>query len=62
MYVDDDLCQGHNLCMRDAPAVFLHREEDGHAVLASHEVPVADEAAVRRAVGSCPERAIRIVE
>lgn len=60
--VDPTRCQGHTLCAMTAPDLFTLREEDGHAEVGDGEVPPALEAAARRAVQGCPERAIEIIE
>jgi len=58
--VDPDVCQGHTLCSLAAPEIFLLREEDGHAFVASDVVPPDLEAMVRKAVETCPEGAISV--
>lgn len=58
--VDPDVCQGHTLCALAAPQIFLLGEEDGHAYVASGEVPPELEDAVRRAAATCPEGAITV--
>ncbi len=60
--VDESKCQGHTLCAMNAPALFGLRDEDGHSFALVAEVPPAEEAAARRALESCPERAISIVD
>lgn len=60
--VDARRCQGHTLCSLAAPGVFLLREADGHARVASELVPAGQEDAVRRAAAGCPEQAISIDE
>lgn len=62
VFVDPDVCQGHTLCHLAAPDLFLLREEDGHSYVVSEEVPPDREAAVRKAVATCPEGAIRLDE
>lgn len=56
----EDVCQGHTLCAATGPAIFVLREEDGHAVVVSTEVPAEHEAAAERAALGCPEQAIVI--
>ena len=58
--VDPAICQGHTLCNLAAPQVFLLAEDDGHAYVASEEVPSELEDAVRKAAATCPEGAITI--
>lgn len=60
--VDPSKCQGHTLCNMQSPELFELREEDGHSVVKSEEVPKELEEAARRAVTGCPESAIEIVE
>jgi ferredoxin len=60
--VDENRCQGHTLCAMAAPDLFDLREDDGHSVVKVEEVPTSLEGAVRRAVESCPERAISITD
>lgn len=59
--VDSGKCQGHQMCSVAAPDVF-GSDDYGYAVVLVDPVPVEFEAAVRRAEGNCPERAISIVE
>jgi len=56
--VDLELCQGHTMCAMTAPQVFLLSEEDGRAHVPEPEVPEDLEAAVVKAAGRCPERAV----
>jgi ferredoxin len=56
--VDDDRCRGHGVCTAICPEVFA-LGPDGYAVVAVAEVPATSENAVRDAVDSCPEQAIR---
>ncbi len=60
--VEEERCQGHTLCAMAAPEVFDLREDDGHSVVKLEEVPTRLAGAVRRAVDSCPERAISITD
>jgi ferredoxin len=60
--VDDELCQGHARCGLTAPEVFGLSDEDGHAVVLCDPVPSEYEAAARRAVIGCPERALQLLE
>ncbi|WP_067693793.1 ferredoxin [Nocardia jejuensis] len=60
--VDPDRCQGHTLCAMIAPKAFELSEIDGHSSPVSEDVPADQEAEVREAVHSCPERAISISE
>lgn len=62
VHIDPDVCQGHTLCAVAAPEIFLLREDDGHAYVATAEVPSGYEDRVRKAVATCPEGAISIEE
>jgi ferredoxin len=59
--VDDNRCQGHNLCHRAVPEIFRVREDDGHAYVDTEEVAADLQGRVRLAVLNCPEGAIHIV-
>jgi ferredoxin len=60
--VDDSKCQGHTLCAMNAPTLFGLRDDDGHSFVLVDEVPEGDETAARKALESCPERAINITD
>ena len=60
--VDESKCQGHTLCAMTAPKLFGLRDDDGHSYVLVDELPSDEEAGARRAVESCPERAISIVD
>ncbi|MEU8896037.1 ferredoxin [Nocardia sp. NPDC048505] len=60
--VDPDRCQGHTLCAMIAPKAFELSDIDGHSSPVSADVPADQEAEVREAAHSCPERAISISE
>jgi ferredoxin len=55
--IDEDGCRGHGICTTICPEVFL-LNDDGYSEVISPDVPAELEDAVRRAVASCPERAI----
>jgi ferredoxin len=58
--VDLDLCQGHGVCVSEAPALF---ELDGDKVRVLDAAPAPDlQAAARLAAKYCPTGAIRIQE
>ena len=57
--VDRGLCTGHGRCYALAPDV-VDADDDGYGVVRSEQVPVAQEAAARRAAANCPEDAISI--
>jgi ferredoxin len=58
---DYDRCEGHGLCVDQAPDVF---ELDDEGDLVHHfdgtDLPAAHEASGRRAVDSCPVAALRL--
>jgi len=59
---DPDLCQGHGVCVNEAPDVFA-LDDETRVVRILDERPDADgRAAVESAVRHCPTRAIEIVE
>ena len=64
--VDQLRCQGHTLCAKSAPEVFLLDDDDGHASvadsIAAGGVPAELWDAVRDAARGCPEMAIVISE
>ena len=62
MHVDETKCQGHTLCYFTAPALFLLREEDGHAYVVDEQVPPGLEDLARKAALGCPEQAIVVDE
>jgi len=57
--IDAQLCQGHAMCALACPELFQLSDEDGHAFIEDENVPVEHEAAVEKAVRSCPEGAIQ---
>jgi sterol 14-demethylase len=63
--IDLDLCQGHAVCMGEAPEVFeVERNEDGEdkVVLRMQQPPPELRAKVEAAVRHCPTRALSIEE
>jgi ferredoxin len=63
--VDRELCQGHGVCMDEAPEVFLVVERAGNysqTALVQESPPEALRAKVEAAVRLCPNRALKIVE
>lgn len=60
--VDDDVCQGHQMCAIAAPEVFGADDIGNTVVLIEGEIPADLETKARRAEGNCPERAITIIE
>ena len=59
--VDYDLCQGHQVCMSEAPEVFSV-PADGQVRLLQEAPPEALRAKVSLAVKYCPTHALKIVE
>jgi len=59
--VDEKLCQGHARCNAMAPEIF-DLDDWGHARPGEHAVPPGREEEAERAVRSCPEMAISILE
>lgn len=53
-------CQGHTLCAMAAPAVFVPRDEDGHATVAADPIPDELRVQTQAAADGCPEQAIVI--
>lgn len=62
VFVDPQRCQGHTLCKLTAPDIFTLDDTDGHSQAIDGDVPSDQEAAVRMAVGGCPEQAITLGE
>jgi ferredoxin len=63
--IDRELCQGHGVCMDEAPDVFLVIERAGEYSQTSllTETPPEDQRArVEAAVRGCPNRALKLVE
>jgi ferredoxin len=59
--VDPDQCEANAVCMGIEPRVFQVDDEDKLHILVD-EVPAEMEDAVRRAVDSCPKRALYLSE
>lgn len=57
--IDHDACTGHGRCYTLAPALFT-ADDEGNGQVIDELVPPEREADARRAVGSCPERAVLI--
>ncbi|MBM4382375.1 MAG: ferredoxin [Deltaproteobacteria bacterium] len=63
--IDRDLCQGHGVCMGEAPEAFLVVEragDHGQAQLLLDPIPETMRAQVEAAVKYCPNRALKLVE
>ena len=61
MLLDKDLCQGHAVCVGEAPEVF-YIGEDGKVALHDLALTAAHHSKVRAAQKFCPTRAIRLRE
>lgn len=57
VWVDDQRCRGHGMCLTLCPDVFS-LTDDGYAEAIDAEVPTDLEAAAREAIACCPEQAI----
>ena len=57
--IDTDACTGHGRCYTLAPALF-DCDDEGFGQVIDEAVPLEHEPDARRAVASCPERAISI--
>jgi ferredoxin len=57
--IDVDLCQGHGVCMNEAPEVF-RLEKDGHVTILIEEPPETLRAKVANALRYCPTGAISL--
>jgi ferredoxin len=59
--VDPTVCQGHALCEAVASDLFT-LDDEGYSNVDETEVPAGLEELARRAMQTCPERAITILE
>ena len=57
VWVDDERCCGHGVCVMLCPEVFT-LTDDGYSVAIDADVPAEFEAAVQEAIKCCPEQAI----
>jgi ferredoxin len=57
VWVDDQKCRGHGMCLTLCPHVFS-LTEDGYAEAIDSDVPTELEAAAQEAIECCPEQAI----
>ena len=57
VWVDDQRCRGHGVCVTVCPEVFS-LTDDGYAVAITSDVPTGSEAATQEAIDCCPEQAI----
>lgn len=61
LQIDGTVCQGHAQCQIVAPSLFS-ADEWGHAIALSDNVVAEQLKLARKAVASCPERAIQLIE
>ncbi len=59
--IDAALCTGHGLCYAVAPAL-VAPDDRGYGVVVAPELDAGSLERSRRAVSSCPERAVSIVD
>jgi ferredoxin len=57
VWVDDQRCRGHGVCVSLCPDVF-DLTDDGYAEAIDSDVPTEFEEATQEAIQSCPEQAI----
>lgn len=55
-----DRCHGHQMCAIAAPALFGSDDYGNATVLVEGELSPEQEAAARKAVNNCPERALEL--
>ena len=60
--IDSERCQGHGRCYDLAPELFGDDDEGYGQVLGDGVVPPEREHDARRAVTTCPEQAIELIE
>jgi ferredoxin len=60
--VDFDLCQGHGVCVEEAPELFALDTATSKTVVRDESPPEALRAKLTAAVKYCPTRALRVVE
>jgi ferredoxin len=60
LLLDNDRCQGHQMCAIAAPELFGSDEIGNAVLLVGGDVPSELEAKARRAAANCPERAITV--
>lgn len=61
LWVDPARCQGHARCFMLAPETF-YIDEEGYSHVIEGREQSYDEEKVRKAVRSCPERAIKVLD
>jgi ferredoxin len=58
--VDRDLCQGHGMCVVEAPTVFALGRGDDQVTVLQEEPSEAADTQVRQAVSYCPTMALAL--
>ena len=59
--VNRETCQGHNRCSMTCPEIYKI-DAEGYAFVEVEEVPTEHEENARRALETCPENAISMIE
>jgi ferredoxin len=59
VFVDEDVCGGHGVCVGLCPEVF-DLSDAGYAITLMTDVPPEFEPAAQQAAAQCPTRAIRV--
>jgi sterol 14-demethylase len=62
IHLDRDLCQGHAVCVSEAPELFRLKDGDKVATLLAADAPVELRRKVELAVKHCPTRALSITD
>jgi len=60
--VDRDLCQGHGMCVLEAPDVFALGKHDAQVSVLDENPAESERDAVRRAITYCPTGALSVSE
>jgi ferredoxin len=62
LVIDTDICTGHARCVAHAPELFADDDNGYGHVIGDGNVPEELAAKARKAMQTCPERAIAIVD
>jgi ferredoxin len=62
--VENDRCRGHGLCYSLAPGLLEDDDDEGYVSVRGQVIDVPEDQVghARNAAGSCPERAIELIE
>ena len=60
--VDLDLCQGHAVCVEEAPELFALDRDTNQVKILDANPPAELDAKLKAAVRYCPTKALRIIE